>query len=137
MCRRRISLQWVDFPPVPIVVEQQPDHKFSIGNLRAILYPDPGWTPSVRMKRMKGQVVQQGRLLLKHMVPAVLKPARTLWNEIIGFLFLCFGGVFAFAAVRYYLAGDGGRLFIAGFCTILMASFGVSSFRRARKISRS
>lgn len=89
------------------------------------------------MKIVKGQVIQQGRLLVQHVLPAVLKPARTLWNEIIGFLFLCFAVIFGFYAVRYFFAGDGVRLFIAGFCTCVMAYFGVSSFLRARKISRS
>jgi hypothetical protein len=80
---------------------------------------------------------QQGRLLVQHVLPAVLKPARTLWNEIIGFLFLCFAIIFGIQAGRYFMAGDGVRLFFAGFCTCVMAWFGVSSFRRARKISRS
>jgi hypothetical protein len=77
----------------------------------------------------------------------VLKPARTLWNEVIGFLFLCFGVIFGFKAVRTYMDFAGAppaeatghlvRLITAGFCTLLMLYFGISSFMRARKISRS
>ena len=89
------------------------------------------------MKIVKLQALQQGRLLVQHVLPAILKPARTLWNEVIGFIFLCFAVIFGVQGVRYFLAGDGVRLFFAGFCTCLMAWFGVSSFRRARKISRS
>ncbi|HEV3333121.1 MAG TPA: hypothetical protein VG096_19175 [Bryobacteraceae bacterium] len=93
------------------------------------------------MKIVNRQVVEQGlrqgRLLVQHVVPAFVKPARTLWNEIIGFLFLSFAVIFGIQAVRYYMASDGVRLFFAGFCTCVMAWFGVSSFRRARKISRS
>ncbi|HUI81043.1 MAG TPA: hypothetical protein VLY24_24130 [Bryobacteraceae bacterium] len=90
------------------------------------------------MKMVKLQAIQQqGRLLVEHIVPAILKPARTLWNEIIGFLFLCFAVIFGIQGVRYFLAHDGVRLFFAGFCTCVMAWFGISSFRRARKISRS
>jgi len=84
---------------------------------------------------------------VKHVVPAVLKPARTLWNEVIGFLFICFAVIFGFRAVRIYqdyskvASGESGddlvRLIIAGFCTLLMLYFGVTSFLRARKISRS
>jgi len=84
--------------------------------------------------------LQQGRLLVKHIVPALVKPLHTLWNEVIGFLFLSFAVIFGGYAVRYYLRGGDGdiaRLFIAVFCTLLMAWFGISSFRRARKISRS
>lgn len=71
------------------------------------------------------------------MVPAVVKPARTLWNEVIGFIFLCFGVIFGFKAVRYAIDGEMVRLGFAGFCTTMMLWFGVSSFLRARKISRS
>ena len=90
---------------------------------------------------------QTGRSFVKHVVPAVLKPARTLWNEVIGFLFICFAVIFGFRAVRIYQdfskvpSGESGddlvRLLIAGFCTLLMLYFGVTSFLRARKISRS
>jgi hypothetical protein len=83
----------------------------------------------------------------KHVVPAVLKPARTLWNEVIGFFFLCLAVLFASGVVRSYLdfvkappdqaAGDLMRILMSGFCTLLMLYFGISSFRRARKISRS
>ena len=91
--------------------------------------------------------VQFGREFVKHIVPAILKPARTLWNQVIGFLFLSFSVIFGLKTVRYVLdyrkAGpDGGtgeliRLAMAGFCTFLMAWYGISSFLRARKISRS
>ena len=86
---------------------------------------------------MKGQVIYQGRQFLKHVVPAVLKPARTLWNEVIGFLFLCLAVVFGFNAVRAYLANQGARLLLAAPLTLIMGWYGVTSFLRARKISRS
>ncbi|SPE29174.1 conserved hypothetical protein [Candidatus Sulfopaludibacter sp. SbA6] len=80
-------------------------------------------------------------------MPAVIKPARTLWNEFIGFVFLCFGGVFGFKtgrlAVDYAKAnpvdtlGEAIRLAVAGFCTLVMLWFSLTSFLRARKISRS
>src|SRR5215470_2581480 len=88
-----------------------------------------------------------GREFVRHVVPAVLKPARTLWNEVIGFVFLCFAIVFGFKAVRTYLDFAGApaneaadhlvRLAMTAFCTLLMLYFGVTSFLRARKISRS
>jgi len=88
-----------------------------------------------------------GREFARHVVPAVLKPARTLWNEVIGFFFVCLAVLFGSGAVRSYLAfnaaapGQGGgdlmRCVMAVFCTLLMLYFGVSSFMRARKISRS
>ena len=76
-----------------------------------------------------------------------MKPARTLWNEFIGFLFLCFAVIFGFKtahlAMDYAKADPANampelwRLLVAGFCTLLMAGFGISSFIRARRISRS
>ena len=83
------------------------------------------------------QAARVGAQFVKHVVPAILKPARALWNEVIGFLFLSFGAIFGFHTVRYAMRGDTGRLLVAGLCTAVMAWYGVSSFLRARKISRS
>jgi hypothetical protein len=76
-----------------------------------------------------------------------MKPVRTLWNEVIGFLFLCLGVVFGFQTGRYIrnflhappetAPGELIRASMAGFCTLLMLWYGVSSFLRARRISRS
>jgi len=71
------------------------------------------------------------------MVPAVAKPVRTLWNEVIGFFFFCFAVPIGFKAVTYARAGDHPRLFVAAFCFVLLAAFGLQSFLRARRISRS
>ncbi len=78
-----------------------------------------------------------GGQFVRHIVPAIVKPAQILWNEVIGFIFLCLGATFGFYAVRYALRGDGVRLFVAGIATGIMAWYGISSFMRARKISRS
>jgi hypothetical protein len=98
---------------------------------------------------LKRNAVRHGREFVKHVVPAVMKPARVLWNEIIGFLFISFAVIFGFKTISYFreygrssagsgdVTGDLVRLLIAGFCTLLMAYFGITSFRRARKISRS
>jgi len=91
--------------------------------------------------------VRHGRVFVKHVVPAVMKPARTLWNEVIGFIFFCIAVMFGSRTVRLYLdyvaapeADKGttmGRLALATCCTLLMAWFGFTSFLRARRISRS
>jgi hypothetical protein len=129
-------------PLVSIVVEA--DHRsqafyrqFTVRSLQGNM---PAGTICYHNVVLKRLALQQGRLLVKHIVPALIKPLHTLWNEVIGFLFLSFAVIFGGYAVRYYLRGgdgDGARLFIAVFCTLLMAWFGISSFRRARKISRS
>jgi hypothetical protein len=96
----------------------------------------------------KHVTARNGREFLRHIVPAVIKPAQALWNEVIGFIFLCFAGIFGYRTGRYAWAwwqpepaadatGDFGRMLIAGFCTVLTGYFGITSFLRARKISRS
>jgi hypothetical protein len=91
--------------------------------------------------------VKHGRVFVKHVVPAVIKPARTLWNEVIGFIFAVLAVMFGFRAGRLYMdyaaaapADEGsamGRLALAGSSTLLMAYFAITSFLRARRISRS
>lgn len=91
--------------------------------------------------------VKHGRVFVKHVVPAVIKPARTLWNEVIGFIFAVLAVTFGFRAGNLYMAyassspeEEGttmGRFVLAGLSTMLMAYFAISSFLRARKISRS
>ena len=90
---------------------------------------------------------RSGREFVKHVVPAVLKPARTLWNEVIGFVFFCLAVYCGSGLVRAYIKLDGAppeqltghlfRLILSAFATILMLYFAVTSFLRARKISRS
>ena len=74
-----------------------------------------------------------GSEFVKHVVPAVMKPARTLWNEVIGFLFFCLavyfrvqGGALAWDYAKPHRprrVGDLFRLVIAGFCTLVMLWF--------------
>ena len=95
----------------------------------------------------KRQAARHARAFAIHVVPAVLKPARTLWNEIIGFLFICLAVVFGFGTVRSYLdfakatpdaaIGHLFRLIMGSFCTFVVLWYGISSFLRARRISRS
>ena len=66
---------------------------------------------------------------------------RALFQEVIGFLFLAFAAWGALWLVRSFrqLQGDGEGLFklvLVAVFVFTMGSFGVSSFRRARKISR-
>ena len=91
--------------------------------------------------------LRHGSAFLQHVVPAIVKPAHALWNEVIGFLFLCLGVIFGFKTgtyIRDFLhapagggTGDMVRMVMAGFCTLLMLWYGSSSFLKARRISRS
>jgi hypothetical protein len=79
---------------------------------------------------------------IRHVLPGILKPLRSLWNEIIGFVFLCLAVVplpRAFRQWRQFNETGAGLFSMAiYFCFIvLMGGFGIQSFLRARKISRS
>jgi hypothetical protein len=98
--------------------------------------PAPGavcYDVGVRTER----VVRVGTQFVRHMVPAIIRPAHALWNQVIGFIFLSFGGIFGISAVRYAIKGDTLRLTVAGLCTLIMAWYGITSFLKARRISRS
>ncbi len=86
---------------------------------------------------MKRRAVKIGVEFVRHIVPAFMRPARILWNEVIGFIFICLGVIFGFGTGRYAMAGEAGKMALAGCCTVVMLWYGVSSFIRARKISRS
>jgi hypothetical protein len=79
---------------------------------------------------------------LGHVVPRVIQPMRVLWNEIIGFLFLVLAAWSIPHGVRVVREFDGDmgsvfRLVLSVLFTALMAGYGIYSFLRARKISRS
>ena len=96
---------------------------------------------------LQRMATRHGQEFVKHVVPAVVKPARTLWNQFIAFLFFSFAIIFGIRAARLALEFSRGpapddsgfmlRLIVAIACTVLMLGFGVSSLLRARKISRS
>ncbi len=83
-----------------------------------------------------------GREFLRYVVPQVIKPLRTLWNELIAFVFFCLAAAPLPRAFRdwrnYTETGEGlFRVVLSAVFIILMAAFGIHSFLRARKIARS
>ena len=97
--------------------------------------------------REGGKIIKHSGKFAKHVVPAVVKPIHSLWNQVIGFFFLCFAVAFAFKAFRSYRAflhdipANSGSDLMAAIVTaifaIVMASFGISAFLKAERISRS
>jgi hypothetical protein len=143
-------------PPVPIVVDETWVHKRNHFFYRQFHRPPtPLGSPVVAFVTIKvvwtraatRLAARHGREFVRHVIPAVAKPARILWNEFIAFLFFCLAVTFGFQTVRFARAlakaspadapGDLFRLCMAGFFTLIMLWFGLSSFLRARKISRS
>ena len=83
-----------------------------------------------------------GKKFLQHVLPGVVKPIHTLWNEVIGFLFFALAVMAVPSAYRNIRHFDGEpksffRVMLSGTFAVLMLWFGVSSFLRARRISRS
>lgn len=83
-----------------------------------------------------------GRKFLSNVIPGIMRPLRILWNEMIGFVFLCMAVVSGPKAFQAWQGFDGEpqalfRVLLTSLFFVTMLGFGVSSFLRARKISRS
>ncbi|MGH9661213.1 MAG: hypothetical protein ACRD96_21880 [Bryobacteraceae bacterium] len=90
----------------------------------------------------KPDLLAQGKIFLQHVVPGIMRPIRALWHEVIGFVFLALAAWAVPSAWRLSreFSGDAESFFklvLIGVFVLIMAGFGVSSFLRARKISRS
>jgi hypothetical protein len=90
-------------------------------------------------RRSMGNIVGS---FVRHVLPQIIKPLHALWNEVIGFVFLALAVIPIPRAIRhwneYNETGQGlGRLAMSGVFITMMAAFGIHSFFRARKISRS
>jgi len=89
--------------------------------------------------------VPMGRLISKflhHVLPGVVRPLHVLWNEIIGFLFLVLAAMAVPSLIRTVRAFERDaeglfRIVLTVLFALVMVYFGVASFLRARKISRS
>jgi glycerol uptake facilitator-like aquaporin len=83
-------------------------------------------------------MLDKAKMFAHHVVPAVIKPLRVLWNEMIGFVFLLFGVMVAFRTWREHQSGQAMTMVMMGaLFAAVMLYYGVSSFLRARKIHRS
>ena len=94
------------------------------------------------MAKAKRNYVRHGVEFVRHVVPKVIRPLHSLWNEVIGFLFLSLAFLGSVSGYRIYRHFDGSaetffRLILVGCFVAIMIYYGVSSFLRARKISRS
>jgi hypothetical protein len=75
---------------------------------------------------------------LGFVMPEVIKPIHTLWNQVIGFFFIVLALLPLHAIFRDWGKDDTGpRLALEIPFALIMAGFGIHSFLRARKISKS
>lgn len=74
---------------------------------------------------------------LHHVIPGVVRPLHVLWNQVIGFFFLAVAGLMVPSALRQIKEPDGQfRLLLTVPFILILVIFGVSSFWKARKVSR-
>lgn len=90
----------------------------------------------------KPGLMDRASQLVRHVVPGVVRPLHSLWHQVVGSLFVAFAAVALlslFRTVRDF-QGDAEsffRIVLTGIFAFIMAAYGISSFLKARKISRS
>jgi|ERR1051326_1953595 len=98
---------------------------------------DFGFLFGARRKNLIGASVHFAR----HTLPVAMKPARILWHQMIGFLFvvLALGPArFEYKAIMNF-KGDARSwvdVVLSGIFILVMTGYGISSFLRARRLSR-
>jgi hypothetical protein len=80
---------------------------------------------------------RQAGKFVKHVLPAAVKPVHSLWHEVIGFVFLVVAATAAWKVARNTASLGPVRLVILVPFILVMVGYGISSFLKARRISRS
>ena len=89
------------------------------------------------MPRKHLHLARQAGYFVKHVVPAAVKPVHSLWHEVIGFVFLTFAVLASWKAWHNAATLGPGKMAFLGIFIVVMAGYGISSFLKARHISRS
>jgi len=100
------------------------------------------WLPvakrhSNQMARQWSPAAKQSGAFVRHVVPAAVKPLHSLWHEILGFIFLVFAGLAVWKVWRSPSPLPPMQLALVIVFIVVTAGYGVSSIRKARRISRS
>ncbi len=85
--------------------------------------------------------IARGRQFLHHVVPAVIRPLRVIWNQMVGFTFLLLAAIALPRAIHSAREFKGDpeslfRLVLSGIFVLFMAGFGIHSFWRAHKVPK-
>jgi len=93
------------------------------------------------IRTARGIKLSHAQKFAQHVVPEVVRPARIIWNQAIGGVFVLFAVMFFGNAFRYFDTKTGAisnpvGLGFSLFLGSIMAIFGVSSFFKARRIGR-
>ena len=86
------------------------------------------------VKALRFVRVSHAQSFARHVVPEVIRPARVIWNQAIGGIFLLFAVSFVAYAFTQYR--NPAAMFGGIFLGLVMAFFCVASFLKARQISR-
>jgi hypothetical protein len=82
-------------------------------------------------------LARQAGKFVKHVVPAAVKPVHTLWHEILSFIFLAFALSLIGNLIHNRATLDPLKLILIVPLILLSGGYGISSFLKARRISRS
>jgi hypothetical protein len=74
---------------------------------------------------------------VKHVLPAAVKPVHSLWHEILGFVFLAVAATAGWQLFRHASSLGPIKIAIIVPLVVVTTGYGVSSFLKARRISRS
>jgi purine-cytosine permease-like protein len=77
----------------------------------------------------------KAKKFVDHVMPGVIRPIHILWNQMIGFVFIVLAVVFGYRVVRG--KEPVGVQLVGALFVLLIAWFGISSFWKARRISKS
>jgi hypothetical protein len=80
---------------------------------------------------------RQAGKFVKHVFPAAVKPIHSLWHEILGFIFLAVAAIATWGVARHMASMDAVKLALIVPLIAITAGYGISSFLKARRISRS
>jgi len=82
-------------------------------------------------------MLDTAKRFIGHVVPGVARPLHILWNQMIGFIFIVLALIPIPSAIRSFgKDGSAVRLSLTIPFVLIMAWFGITSFWRARKISK-
>jgi len=93
------------------------------------------------IKTARGVKLSHAQKFAQHVVPEVVRPARIIWNQAIGGVFVLFALLFFGNAFRYFDSKTGVinspvGLAFSLFLALVMTFFGITSFLKARRIGR-
>jgi hypothetical protein len=84
--------------------------------------------------RMAAHAGRQAGTFFKHVLPAAVKPVHSLWHEVLSFIFLAFAGI---AVWKVWRDPTPVRIMMLTPLILILAGYGISSWRKSRRISRS